>query len=136
RGVRVRGMKCGPDYIDPAFHAAATGAPSFNLDSFAMSRPLLGAIVSGAADKADLVIAEGSMGLFDGIRQETGRTGASAAAAALFGWPVILVLDVSGHAQSAAAVALGCARYDPRGEIVGGVLNKGASERARRPGRG
>ncbi|MBD2750088.1 cobyrinate a,c-diamide synthase [Microvirga sp. BT688] len=132
KGLNVRGVKCGPDYIDPAFHAAATGAPSFNLDSFAMSRPLLGSIASQAAGNADLVIAEGSMGLFDGIRQETGRTGASADIAALFGWPVILVLDVSGHAQSAAAVALGCARFDPRIEVAGVVLNKVASERHRR----
>lgn len=132
RGLRVRGMKCGPDYIDPAFHAAATGAPSFNLDSFAMSSPLLEALASEAAREAELVIAEGSMGLFDGIRQETGRTGASADIAALFGWPIILVLDVSGHAQSAAAVALGCARFDPRIEVAGVVLNKVASERHRR----
>jgi cobyrinic acid a,c-diamide synthase len=132
RGLRVRGMKCGPDYIDPAFHAAATGAPSFNLDSFAMSPPLLDALASEAVGDAELVIAEGSMGLFDGIRQETGRTGASADIAALFGWPVILVLDVSGHAQSAAAVALGCARFDPRIKVAGVVLNKVASERHRR----
>jgi cobyrinic acid a,c-diamide synthase len=132
RGLNVRGVKCGPDYIDPAFHAAATGAPSFNLDSFAMGRPLLGAIAAQAAGDADLVIAEGSMGLFDGIRQEIGRTGASADIAALFGWPVILVLDVSGHAQSAAAVALGCARFDPRIHVAGVVLNKVASERHRR----
>ncbi|WP_201832404.1 cobyrinate a,c-diamide synthase [Microvirga zambiensis] len=132
RGMSIRGMKCGPDYIDPAFHAAATGFPSFNLDSFAMSRPLLGAIVSEAARSAGLVVAEGSMGLFDGIRQESGRTGASADIAALFGWPVVLVLDVSGHAQSAAAVALGCARFDPRIDIAGVILNKVASERHRR----
>nr|WP_210331063.1 cobyrinate a,c-diamide synthase [Microvirga terrestris] len=132
RGLNVRGVKCGPDYIDPAFHAAATGAPSFNLDSFAMNRPLLESIASQAAGDADLVLAEGSMGLFDGIRQELGRTGASADIAALFGWPVILVLDVSGHAQSAAAVALGCARFDPRIHVAGVVLNKVASERHRR----
>ena len=132
RGLRVRGIKCGPDYIDPAFHAAATGAPSFNLDSFAMSTPLLDALASQATDGADIVLAEGSMGLFDGIRQETGRTGASADIAALFGWPVILVLDVSGHAQSAAAVALGCARFDPRIEVAGVVLNKVASDRHRK----
>ncbi|MEE1655117.1 cobyrinate a,c-diamide synthase [Microvirga sp. CF3062] len=132
RGLNVRGVKCGPDYIDPAFHAAATSAPSFNLDSFAMSRPLLGSIASQAAGDADLVLAEGSMGLFDGIRQEIGHTGASADIAALFGWPVILVLDVSGHAQSAAAVALGCARFDPRIHVAGVVLNKVASERHRR----
>jgi cobyrinic acid a,c-diamide synthase len=132
RGLRVRGVKCGPDYIDPAFHAAATGAPSFNLDSFAMSGVQLDAIAARAAEGADLVIGEGSMGLFDGVRQETGRTGASADIAARFGWPVVLVLDVSGHAQSAAAVALGCARYDPRITVAGVILNKVASDRHRR----
>jgi cobyrinic acid a,c-diamide synthase len=132
RGLRVRGLKCGPDYIDTAFHAAATGAPSFNLDSFAMDEALLAATMTKASTHADLMIAEGSMGLFDGVRQETGCTGASADIAALFGWPVILVLDVSGHAQSAAAVALGFARFDPRIEVAGVVLNKVASERHRR----
>ncbi|WP_112663398.1 cobyrinate a,c-diamide synthase [Microvirga flavescens] len=132
QGLRVRGLKCGPDYIDPAFHAAATGAPSFNVDSFAMSAPLLTKIVADTAQDADLIIAEGSMGLFDGVRQETGRTGASADIAALFDWPVVLVLDVSGHAQSAAAVALGCASFDPRINVQGVILNNVASERHRR----
>jgi cobyrinic acid a,c-diamide synthase len=132
RGLDVRGAKCGPDYIDPAFHAAATGRPSFNLDSFAMDDALLSGLAGQATAGADLVIAEGSMGLFDGVRRETGRTGASADVAALMGWPVILVLDVSGHAQSAAAVALGCARFDPRIAIAGVILNKVASERHRR----
>jgi cobyrinic acid a,c-diamide synthase len=132
RGLAVRGAKCGPDYIDPAFHAAATGHPSLNLDSFAMNPALLGALVAGSAAGADLVVAEGSMGLFDGIRGKPGRTGASADVAALAGWPVLLVLDVSGHAQSAAAVALGCASFDPRIRIGGVVLNRVASERHRR----
>jgi cobyrinic acid a,c-diamide synthase len=132
RGLRVRGVKCGPDYIDPAFHAAATGAPSLNLDSFAMPDGLLATLAAAAASDADLVIAEGSMGLFDGVRGEVGRTGASADVAARFGWPVLLVLDVSGHAQSAAATALGCARYDPRLTLAGVILNNVASERHRR----
>jgi cobyrinic acid a,c-diamide synthase len=132
RGLRVRGVKCGPDYIDPAFHAVATGAPSLNLDSFAMPDGLLAALAASAASDADLVIAEGSMGLFDGVRGEVGRTGASADIAARCGWPVLLVLDVSGHAQSAAATALGYARYDPRLTIGGVILNNVASERHRR----
>ncbi len=131
RGLRVAGVKCGPDYIDPAFHAAATGRPSLNLDSFAMEPPLLADLAGQAARDADLVIAEGSMGLFDGIRTAAGRTGASADVAAALGWPVLLVLDVSGHAQSAAAVALGCASYDPRIMVAGVILNKVASERHR-----
>jgi len=132
RGIAVRGAKCGPDYIDPAFHAAATGFPSFNLDSFAMAEPMLDAVAGLAGTNADLVVAEGSMGLFDVIVAGAGRTGANADIAARYGWPVLLVLDVSGAAQSAAAVALGCVHYDPRIRIAGVVLNKVASPRHRR----
>lgn len=132
RGLTVRGLKCGPDYIDPAFHAAATGAPSANLDSFAMPDALLGQIAGEAAREADIVIAEGSMGLFDAVPGLEGHTGASADVAALTGWPVLLVIDVSGQAQSAAAVALGCMTYDPRIRIAGVILNKVASERHER----
>lgn len=132
RGLTVRGLKCGPDYIDPAFHAAATGAPSANLDSYAMTDGLLGRIAGEAADAADIVIAEGSMGLFDAVPGEVGHTGASADIAALTGWPVVLVIDVSGAAQSVAAVALGCKLYDPRIRIAGVILNKVASARHER----
>ncbi|TPE53492.1 cobyrinate a,c-diamide synthase [Amaricoccus solimangrovi] len=128
-GLGVQPFKSGPDYIDPAFHAAATGRVSVNLDSWAMSRTRL-AWLARAGEAADLVLAEGSMGLFDGVAApgETG-TGASADVAALFGWPVILVLDVSGQAQSAAATALGFARLDPRIRLAGVILNKVASLR-------
>lgn len=132
RGVRVRGAKCGPDYIDPAFHQAATGAESFNLDSFAMNGALLESLRERTGEGADLILAEGSMGLFDGIEGPVGRTGASADIAARFGWPVLLVVDVSGQAQSAAAVALGSVAYDPRLSVAGVVLNKVASDRHRR----
>ncbi|WP_419951092.1 cobyrinate a,c-diamide synthase [Methylobacterium sp.] len=132
RGLAVRGAKCGPDYIDPAFHQAATGYPSVNLDSFAMPDAMLDSVAAMAGHGADIVIAEGSMGLFDGIVASEGRTGANADIAARYGWPVLLVVDVSGAAQSAAAVALGCARYDPRIRIAGVVLNKVASARHRR----
>lgn len=66
RGFKVQCFKSGPDYIDPAFHAAATGRPSVNIDSWAMDRATLEHLVSRGAD-ADLVLAEGSMGLFDGV---------------------------------------------------------------------
>ncbi|MBN8944512.1 MAG: cobyrinate a,c-diamide synthase [Rhizobiales bacterium] len=132
RGLTVRGIKCGPDYIDPAFHAAATGAPSCNLDSFAMSDALVASLVGDAARQSDIILAEGSMGLFDGVRAAHGHTGASADIAARCGWPVVLVIDVSGQAQSAAAIALGCMNYDPRITIAGVILNKVASPRHRR----
>jgi len=132
RGLKVRGLKCGPDYIDPAFHAAATGAPSANLDSYAMPDALLGQIASSAVNASDVIVAEGSMGLFDGVPGPDGHTGASADIAALLGWPVVLVIDVSGQAQSAGAVALGCMTYDKRIRVAGVILNKVASERHRR----
>jgi cobyrinic acid a,c-diamide synthase len=132
RGLTVRGLKCGPDYIDPAFHAAATGAPSANLDSYAMPDSLLGRVAGEAAGAADIVIAEGSMGLFDAVPGPEGHTGASADIAVLTGWPVVLVVDVSGAAQSVAAVALGCRLYDPRIRVAGVILNKVASARHER----
>ena len=130
RGVAVAGAKSGPDYIDTAFHAAAAGRDSVNLDSWAMSPQLVRALAGGAG--VDMLIVEASMGLFDGAPAPEGATGASADIAALLGLPVILVLDVSGQAQSAAALALGCASYDPRIRVAGIVLNRVASERHRR----
>lgn len=129
QGLAVQPFKCGPDYIDPAFHAAASGRASLNLDSWAMQPAQLAALMQ-AADGADLVLAEGSMGLFDGVAAigETG-TGASADIAALAGWPVVLVLDVSGQAQSAAATALGFATLRKDVALAGVVLNRVASPR-------
>ncbi|KFI25313.1 cobyrinate a,c-diamide synthase [Paenirhodobacter enshiensis] len=129
RGIAVQPFKCGPDYIDPGFHLAASGRASVNLDGWAMAGGQLDALVRGAAG-ADLVLAEGSMGLFDGVaRPGATGTGASAEIAARFGWPVVLVLDTRGQAQSAAAVALGFARLRPGVTIAGVVLNRVASPR-------
>ena len=128
-GVHVAGLKNGPDYIDPAFHAAATGRPSLNLDTWAMPAGLVGALAAQAATGSDLVIGEGSMGLFDGVAAPSGRTGASADLAARLGLPVLLVLDVSGQSQTAAAIAKGCDALDPKVRVAGVVLNKVASPR-------
>jgi cobyrinic acid a,c-diamide synthase len=129
RGVRVRAAKSGPDYIDPAFHAAATGAPCPNLDSWAMPPALLDAVAAGAAGDAELLLIESAMGLFDGVEAGTGRTGAAADLAARWRLPVLLVLDVSGQSQTAAAVARGFATHDAAVRIAGVVLNRVGSER-------
>jgi len=131
-GRNVVGVKSGPDYIDPAFHAAASGAPSVNLDSWAMPRELIETLVGEAVHGRELMLCEASMGLFDGVPGEPGRTGASADVAAALGLPVLLMIDVSGQAQSAAAVVKGCMSYDPRIEVVGVVLNRVGSARHRR----
>ncbi len=129
RGLRILGAKCGPDYIDPAFHAAATGRPGLNLDSWAMEPALLRSLAEAAAENIDLILCEGLMGLFDGVPAEAGRSGSSADIAAAFGWPVVLILDVSGQSQSAAATALGCAAFDRHLKIAGVVLNRIGSVR-------
>jgi cobyrinic acid a,c-diamide synthase len=129
RGLAVQCFKSGPDYIDPAFHTAATGRPSVNLDSWAMPRAMIAALTA-RADDADLVLAEGSMGLFDGVATEgASGTGASADIAEMMGWPVLLVLDPSGQAQTAAAVAAGLRDFRPKVRVTGVVLNRVASPR-------
>lgn len=131
RGVAVRGAKAGPDYIDPAFHRAATGLPSLNLDSFAMPPPLLDRLMGDAAEGAERLVVEGAMGLFDGLPGDGCRRGAAADLAARYRVPVLLVLDVGGQSQTAAAVARGLAAHDPEVRVAGIVLNRVASERHR-----
>jgi cobyrinic acid a,c-diamide synthase len=132
RGIAVRAGKSGPDYIDPAFHAAASGFPCPNLDSWAMAPEQLDAVTRGLAEAAELVVIESAMGLFDGVAGPVGRTGAASDLAARYRLPVLLVLDVSGQAQSAAAVARGFMGHDRAVKIAGVVLNRVGSERHRR----
>ena len=129
RGLAVQCFKSGPDYIDPAFHAAATGRVSVNIDSWAMTRQTIDALAARGAD-ADLVLAEGSMGLFDGVAVPgISGTGATADLAAMMGWPVLLVIDPSGQAQTAAAIAAGLRDFRAGVRLAGVVLNRVASPR-------
>lgn len=129
RGLAVQCFKCGPDYIDPAFHRAASGRSSFNLDSWAMSRETIFAITAHAVG-ADIIIAEGAMGLFDGVAAPgCSGTGASADIAQLMGWPVVVVLDPAGQAQTSAAVAKGLMDFRTGVPVAGVVLNRVASPR-------
>jgi cobyrinic acid a,c-diamide synthase len=131
RGIAVRAAKAGPDYIDPAFHAAATGAAGLNLDSWAMPPALLDALAAEATRDAEILVVEGVMGLFDGVAGAPGRRGTTADLAAHFHLPVLLVLDVAGQSQSAAAVVRGFTAHDPVVRIAGIVLNRIGSERHR-----
>ena len=131
-GLAVQPFKSGPDYIDPAFHRAAAGRASFNLDTWAMDAGLFSA-VAAQAQGAEICVAEGSMGLYDGVATR-GRSGfgSSAETARTMGWPVLLVIDVGGQAQSAAATALGFARFDADVPFAGVILNRVASPRHER----
>jgi cobyrinic acid a,c-diamide synthase len=131
RGLAVQPFKCGPDYIDPGFLTAAAGRPCFNLDAFAMSAAEMAGVAALAAPH-DMAIAEGAMGLFDaGPAQGKSGAGATADVAAATGWPVILVIDAPKMAQTAGAIALGCARFRAGVHIAGVILNRVSSERHR-----
>jgi cobyrinic acid a,c-diamide synthase len=127
-GHDVSGHKVGPDYIDPGYHALATGRPGRNLDPHLVGEErLVPLLLHGAAD-ADVAVIEGVMGLHDG-RLGTDGFGSTAHVAALTGTPVVLVLDVSRLSRSAGAIAAGVASYDDAVDVVGVVLNRAGSER-------
>jgi cobyrinic acid a,c-diamide synthase len=130
QGHIVQPFKCGPDYIDPAFHEVAAGRPSFNLDSWAMGEGMITSLAAEVSEDADMAVVEGVMGLFDGAAAK-GQSGSGATAdlVSLLGWPVVLVLDVTGQTETAAAVALGCAQYKDDVDIAGVILNRVASAR-------
>ena len=131
RGIRVHAAKSGPDYIDPAFHAAAVRADCINLDSWAMPPSLLDALLHTASEGAEFLLIEGAMGLFDGLDSTPGRAGSAADLARRYRLPVVLVIDVSGQSQTACAVVRGLATHDPAVEIGAVVLNRVGSERHR-----
>jgi cobyrinic acid a,c-diamide synthase len=130
RGLAVAAAKAGPDYIDTAFHAAATGQPGVNLDTWSMRPDLLDALAARQGAGADVMIVEGLMGLFDGVASRgASGDGSTADLAARLGLPVVLVLDVSGQSQSAGAVAKGFATFRSDVTVAGVVLNRVASPR-------
>ena len=124
RGVPVGSFKVGPDYIDPAFHTAATGRATYNIDPWAMRFETLAGLLEESGQGCDLLLGEGVMGLFDGAADGTGAT---ADVAALFGVPVLLVVDVTGMGASVAALIDGFRRHREDVEVVGVILNRVAS---------
>ena len=125
-GLRVASIKIGPDYIDPAFHAAASGRACLNLDPWAMRGSTAAAAIAAASAGADVIVAEGVMGLFDGA---TAHEGSTADAAAATGWPVVLVVDARAMAASAAAVVQGFAHFRRGVDVAGVVYNRVGSDR-------
>jgi len=126
RGVKVVSAKAGPDYIDPAFHAAATGQPCINLDYWAMGEQACHARAVTHSAGANLLIIEGVMGLFDGPQ---GAKGSTADLAAALGLPVLLVVDASKQGQSIAAVVQGFRAFRSNVDLAGAILNRVASDR-------
>jgi cobyrinic acid a,c-diamide synthase len=124
QGLAVVPFKAGPDYIDPAFHEKAAGQRCFNLDGWAMDKPMLAGLIDEAGRGALFALVEGVMGLFDGANVAEGNSGSTGELAGLCGWPVVLVLDCARMGASAAAMLQGFAAYRPDVKVAGVILNR------------
>lgn len=126
-GIPAASAKAGPDYIDPAFHAAASGRDCLNLDPWAMRRETIAAALAALALGSDAILCEGAMGLFDGAGPD--NAGSTADLAAMLGWPVVLVVDIARQSGSAAALVGGFANHRRDVTVAGVILNRAASAR-------
>ena len=127
RGRRAQAFKAGPDFIDPSHHSAATGRPSRNLDGWMLGADRNREIFLRAAADADISIIEGMMGLFDGS-SPVNEIGSTAEIAKQLDAPVLLVIDGSAMARSAAAMVSGYAQFDPALRVAGVLFNRVSSE--------
>lgn len=128
RGLAVSPHKVGPDYIDPGYHALATGRVGRNLDAYLCGPELVGPLFLHGAQGCDIAVVEGVMGLYDGAAGE-GELASTAHVAKLLGAPVVLVVDASSQSRSVAALVHGFASWDPAVRVGGVILNKVASDR-------
>lgn len=126
-GHEVQGFKCGPDYIDPAYHTAVTGRVSRNLDSYMLSHATVRDIYARASRGADISVIEGVMGFYDGKNPLTNE-GSTAEISLLLGAPVLLVVNCQSMARSAAAIVKGFQCLEPRVNIVGVIANRVGSD--------
>jgi cobyrinic acid a,c-diamide synthase len=130
RGTPVAPFKVGPDYIDPGYHALATGRPGRNLDPVLVGEHRIGPLFAHGAAGAQVAVVEGVMGLFDGrISSDGDADGSTAHVARLLGAPVVLVVDARGQSRSLAALLHGFATYRPGTRLAGVVLNQVGSVR-------
>jgi cobyrinic acid a,c-diamide synthase len=127
RGLVVSPHKVGPDYIDPGYHALATGRPGRNLDPVLCGEDLVAPLFRHGAQGADIAVVEGVMGLYDG--RGTSSYGSTAHVAALLDAPVVLVVDAAAQGRSVAALVSGFAAFDKRVRLAGVVLNRVGSDR-------
>ena len=123
RGLAVAPFKCGPDYLDPTWHALAAGRPSHNLDGWMMGRDASLATFAAASAGADVALVEGVMGLFDGASPRS-EEGSTAQLAKWLAAPVVAVVDASGMARTLAAVLHGLAAFDPALRLGGVLCNR------------
>lgn len=127
-GLAVSPHKVGPDYIDPGYHALATGRPGRNLDAYLCGPDLVAPLFAHGAAGCDLAVVEGVMGMYDGVAGQ-GELASTAHVAKLLRAPVVLVVDASSQSRSVAALVHGFASWDPEVRVAGVILNKVGSDR-------
>ncbi len=127
RGRNVQGFKVGPDYIDPSYHALASGRPGRNLDAFLSGSELIAPLARHGGAGADIAVIEGVMGMFDGASGR-GELASTAQVAKLLRAPILLVVDAAAMARSAAAVVHGFRTFDPEVQIAGVIFNRVGSD--------
>ncbi|HET6172722.1 MAG TPA: cobyrinate a,c-diamide synthase [Gaiellales bacterium] len=127
RGLAVQGFKVGPDYIDPSYHALASGRPGRNLDAFLSGPELMAPLVEHGGAGADIAVVEGVMGLFDGASGR-GELASTAHVSKLLDAPVLLVVDAASMARSAAAIVHGFLTFDPTLRVAGVIFNRVGSD--------
>ncbi|MCE7791601.1 cobyrinate a,c-diamide synthase [Salipaludibacillus sp. CUR1] len=127
KGYTVQGFKCGPDYIDPSYHTAVTGRKSRNLDSWMQGRNVLKEVLAYGSKGADISIIEGVMGLYDG-KDPASDEGSTADISVITDTPVILVVDCSAMARSAAAIVHGFQTFNRQVNVAGVIANRTGSE--------
>ncbi|MBA8979196.1 cobyrinic acid a,c-diamide synthase [Streptomyces aureorectus] len=128
RGLAVSPHKVGPDYIDPGYHALATGRVGRNLDAYLCGAELVAPLFLHGARGCDIAVVEGVMGLYDGAAGE-GELASTAHVAKLLRAPVVLVVDAAKQSRSVAALVHGFASFDPQVQVAGVILNKVGSDR-------
>ncbi|WP_374103044.1 cobyrinate a,c-diamide synthase [Streptomyces sp. B93] len=128
RGLAVSPHKVGPDYIDPGYHALATGRAGRNLDAYLCGTELIAPLFAHGARGCDIAVVEGVMGLYDGAAGE-GELASTAQVAKLLRAPVVLVVDASAQSRSVAALVHGFVSWDPEVRVGGVILNKVGSDR-------
>lgn len=121
KNLSVASFKVGPDYIDPSYHQAITGASCHNLDSWLVGKSEVPTLFYNVAKKADISVIEGVMGLYDGGR---GGVSSTAEIAKMLNAPVILIVDAKSMGASAAALAMGFRDYDKKVNFAGVILNR------------
>lgn len=128
RGIRVRGFKTGPDYIDPMFHKKVTNRNSYNLDTWMIEDSYLKYTFRTAMENSDIGIVEGVMGLFDG-HGTTSNEGSASHLSEVLNLPIILVVDARGKSRSIAAEILGYMSFEKNTKIAGILLNRISSQK-------